>query len=90
MADEPLDRVIELLGEVADRARRTETRVTKIANHLEVDAGGEKPRFHSAGNFIKVPSRKVSLEDILAAIPRGQETAISLYCGDDFLGSIAL
>lgn len=80
----------QLLEELTDRARRTETRVTKIANHMEIDAGGEKPRYDSVGNLIRVPTRKVSLDDILAAVPHGSQVGISLYCGDDFLGTIAI
>jgi hypothetical protein len=38
----------KLLEEIADRARRTETRVTKVANHLGIDAGGEKPTWDNA------------------------------------------
>src|SRR6184192_2133157 len=48
----------ELLKESVQRARRTETRVTMIVEHLGLNAGGEKPRFHAAGNLIQVPSRK--------------------------------
>ena len=80
----------ELIEEMADRARRTETRVTKIANHIGVDAGGAKPRYEAAGNLIRVTSPKTALDEIIAAVPHGSQVGISLYCGNDFLGTIAL
>lgn len=77
----------ELLLEIADRARRTETRVTKVANHLGVDAGGEKPKLR--GNVLQVPSLRVSLEDIVTAI--GDHTGpVSVHCGDDYLATVGL
>lgn len=77
----------ELLQEIADRARRTETRVTKVANHLGVEAGGEKPVCQ--GGRLYIPSRRVSLEDIIAAIPRNPEGSVSVYCGDDYIVTVA-
>jgi hypothetical protein len=77
----------ELLTELADRARRTETRVTKIANHLGVDAGGEKPRLR--GNVLHVPSLKTSLEDIVAAIG-SHSGPVSVHCGDDYLATVGV
>lgn len=76
---------IELLREIADRARRTETRVTKIANHFNVEAGGDKPVFHAQTGEIDVPSRRVSLEDVLNAVPHGHTGRVDVCCGRDFL-----
>lgn len=78
---------IALLREIADRARRTETRVTKIANHIGVDAGGEKPKLR--GNTLYVPSLKTSLEDIVTAIG-GYTGTVSVYCGDDYLATVGI
>lgn len=82
--DEKTDR--QLLEEIADRARRTETRVTKVANHIGVDAGGEKPRI--VGVELRIPTIKTSLEDILEAI-RGSSQPVTIRCGDDYLGCIS-
>jgi hypothetical protein len=76
----------DLLQELADRARRTETRVTKIANALNVDAGGEKPRW--AGDVIQVPTRKTSLDDVLPLLT-GLSKPTSVYCGDDYIMTVA-
>jgi hypothetical protein len=75
----------KLLNEIADRARRTETRVTKVANHLGIDAGGEKPSI--CGSELRVPTIKTSLEDIIAAIGNF-DGPITIRCGDDYLGTI--
>lgn len=64
MADEANTK---LLNEILDRARRTETRVTKVANHLGVDAGGEKPRW--TFGQVDVPSKQCSLAQCLEMIP---------------------
>jgi hypothetical protein len=78
----------KLLEEIADRARRTETRVTKVANHLGIDAGGDKPTWDNARGRVNVPTRKVSLDDMLGAVPlaaRQVLTDIKVYCGEDYL-----
>jgi hypothetical protein len=77
----------KLLNEIADRARRTETRVTKIANHMGIDAGGEKPKL--SGNTLYVPTVKTSLEDIVVAIG-SYSGPISVYCGEDYMVTIAV
>jgi hypothetical protein len=71
-----------LIGEIADRARRIETRVTKVANHLGIDAGGEKP--YLMDGVMYVPSMKVSLQDIVEAMG-ATDVPIPLYCGADFV-----
>jgi hypothetical protein len=75
----------KLIGEIADRARRIETRVTKVANHLGIDAGGEKPQLR--GNMLFIPSLKVSLQDIIDVIGNTSE-AIAIHCGDDYLVTV--
>lgn len=81
----------ELLEELADRARRTETRVTKVANHLGVDAGGDKPEFNADVGVLQVPSRKTSLDDVLGELKHYDvRQSIRVYCGDDYLFAVAL
>jgi hypothetical protein len=75
----------KLLNEIADRARRTETRVTKIANHMGIDAGGEKPSFNPVTHTLTVPSRRTSLEDIIAAVPTMHQNMVRVVCGDDYM-----
>jgi hypothetical protein len=77
-----------LLQELVDRARRTETRVTRISTHLGVDAGGEKPQLD--GSFLLVPNIKVSLEDILDALRGFNGPEVSLMCDGMELGTLVL
>jgi hypothetical protein len=72
----------QLLEELAQRARRTETRTTKIANHLGIDAGGEKP--YVSDGVMYVPSLKVSLQEVVDAIGN-IDVPIPVYCGGDFI-----
>jgi hypothetical protein len=74
----------ELLEEVVQRARRTETRVTKIANHVGVEAGETKPMFNEFGE-LHITHRKTSLDELLAALPAGHKGRVDIYCGDDFI-----
>jgi hypothetical protein len=79
----------ELLQEIADRARRTETRVTKVANALGIDAGGEKPKLR--GNALYIPSLKTSLEDIIAALgDHPSYGPVEVYCGEDYLAKVSV
>lgn len=85
--------LLVLVREIADRARRTETRVTKVANHLGVDAGGDKP--YIRGNTLYVPSLKTSLEDIVATIKgtnefklEGEVRPFSVQCGEDYIATV--
>lgn len=81
----------ELLQEIADRARRTETRLTKLALHMGVDAGGEKPQLTKGGTRLQVPTRKVSLDDMMAAVPafRRNDHGIDVYYGDDYVCTLS-
>jgi hypothetical protein len=72
----------QLMEETAQRARRIETRVTMIANHLGIDAGAERPVLR--GNTLYVNSLKTSLEDIVTAIG-SYSGQVSVYCGEDYV-----
>lgn len=76
----------ELLEEIAQRSRRTETRVTVVANHIGADVG-TKPELR--GSRLCVPSPKITLADIVAALD-GHTGLFSVYCGDDYLAQVAL
>jgi hypothetical protein len=77
----------QLLEESLQRARRIETRVTMIANHLGVDAGGEKPTYDPVRRVVQVKTPKVSLEDVLAAI-EDDVVMVQVFCGDQFVASV--
>ena len=53
--------------EVRDRAKRIETKLTRLCAALNVDPGGNKPQF-SLGALV-VPSLEVSLRELLEIIP---------------------
>ena len=76
----------EMIDEIAGRARRMETKITKIANHLGVDAGGARPVWVSPGR-IEIPSRDCSLSAILAAVPSSWTRAIAIYIKDEYVMS---
>lgn len=77
----------QLIEETAQRARRIETRVTQIANHIGVDHGGSKPELR--GNTLYVPSLKTSLEDIITAIG-GHTGPVSVCCGNDYAATVGV
>jgi hypothetical protein len=78
----------KLLREVADRCRRTETRVTMVANHIGVEAGGSKPVFDAQNHRMVVASRKTSIDDVLDAIPRDHRGDVYVCVGDDYLMTV--
>ena len=53
--------------EVLDRLRRIETRLSRYLADNGFDLQGEKPQLDPELKVLTVPSRKVSLEDCLAA-----------------------
>ena len=77
----------ELLKESVQRARRTETRVTMIVEHLGLNSGGEKPVYDPVHRRVQVKTPKVSLEDVLAAI-KEDCVMVQVFCGDQFLASV--
>lgn len=78
----------ELMEEAVTRARRIETRVTLIANHLGVDAGEQtKPSYDATGNRLLIASRKTSLDDILTATPHGSR-GVTIMCRGVPLGTL--
>ena len=80
------DETRELIDEIAGRSRRMETKVTKIANHLGVDAGGARPVWVSPGR-IEIPSRDCSLQQCLAAVPHPWTEDVTIWIKDDYVMS---
>lgn len=76
-----------LLKESVQRARRTETRVTMIADHLGLDTGGNKPVYDPVRRVVQVRTPKVSLQDILEAI-EDDVAMVQVFCGNEHLASI--
>ena len=74
----------ELIDEVAGRSRRLETKVTKIANHLGVEAGGARPVWVSPGR-IEIPSRDCSIQQCLAVVPGSWIEDVRVYIKNDFV-----
>lgn len=80
----------ELIEEMAARARRLETKTTKIANHLGVDVNQERPLFDRVTRSLQVPSPKVTLEDVLSSVDFGEcDGLIGVYCGSERLMTIS-
>lgn len=78
------------IREIRDRVRRTETRVTKVANHLGVDAGNEKPVLKVKLRELHITSRKCTLDELLAAVPAAERSGegIDVYCGNDYIATV--
>lgn len=73
--------------EILDRARRIETRVTRIAKAMGVDPGETQPSFDPEYRTLSVPSRHISLQDCLKSIPA--RTNVSVVIGGDLVGYIS-
>ena len=62
---------MKVLGQILDRAVRTETRITKLMENVGINTGATKPRWieddHTDG--VVASSVGVSIEDIVMALP---------------------
>lgn len=75
--------------EILDRARRTETRVTRIANHLGLESGAERARFDNGQ--IVVGSRKIALDDLMALVPPEMKGEIvDICCNGEVLATLTV
>jgi hypothetical protein len=74
--------------ETLERVRRIETRLTKLLTHFGLNPGAERASFE-APDIVRVPSRKVSIEAILDALPPnyGQEE-FDVFIGQDYVCTI--
>lgn len=74
--------------ETLERVRRIETRLTKLLNHFGLNPGAEKA-YYEQPDIVRVPSRKVSIESILDALPPnfGREE-FDVYIGTDYVCTV--
>jgi hypothetical protein len=77
----------KLVKETRDRSVRIETRVTKLLKIMECETKTQAARFNSRGQFVLVPSRDISLTDILAAVPEEQKE-FDVVVGTDLVCTI--
>lgn len=77
----------QLLEEIAGRARRTETKATIIADHLGLDATGQKPVYDKVKRVVWVKTAKISLEEIMEAV-ENEVVMVQVFCGEKFLASV--
>ena len=80
--------------EVLHRARRIETRVTRIAEALGIPTQADKPKFliserngKPQGRMI-LASRFASLKEILDNVPETWEGPFGVFVGDDLIATI--
>ena len=77
------------MQEILDRVRRTETRVTKVANHFGVESGVQRPTFR--GGKVQVTSRKVSLDELMTIVPPDYKgTVVDVMCNGDLLATLTV
>lgn len=77
-----------LIKETRDRAVRIETRVTKLLKLMEVDTNTQSARYNGRGGFVLVPSRDVSIKEVLAAMPEGVDEA-EVVVGTDHVCTVS-
>lgn len=81
-----------MLQELVDRARRTETRVTQIANEMGIDPGTKRTaEIDLERKTISITNIKVSLSDILALMPADtRDGEYEIYCDGKYIVALAL
>ncbi len=62
----------DLIEETLERARRVETRITKLCQFLGFDTNTKKPHWSAEQGTVIVPTDACSLRDILAASPEDE------------------
>ena len=75
--DNPLGRVPherDRIGEIQDRLRRIETRLTKYMQERGFETQAQVPIYGGSNDRISIPSLDVRLKDVLAAIPDGEDS----------------
>ena len=60
------------IGEIQDRLRRIETRLTKYMQERGFDTQVQVPIYDGPNDRITIPSLDARLKDVLAAIPEGE------------------
>lgn len=82
----------ELLEELAGRARRTETKVSVISDHFDIELEGTKPIFDLSNKTIWVKTPKVTLEAVMDTISEVNEhhLAVAVRCGERHLMTVMI
>ena len=62
------------IGEIQDRLRRIETRLTKYMQERGFETQAQVPIYGGSNDRITIPSLDVRLKDVLAAIPDGEDS----------------
>jgi hypothetical protein len=76
---------IDAPRETLERVRRIETRLTKLLTHFGLNPGAEKALYDEP-DVVRVPSRKVSLESIIDALPPNFGKAeFDVFIGNDYV-----
>ena len=75
MASDPEDHD---LGEVLDRVRRIETKLTKFIESQGVDSGARHPIWLSTNGSIHMQSLETSVKELLALIPPNWPRAVQV------------
>lgn len=60
-----------VINEILDRSRRIESRLTAFINKAGFTTSNKKPEWDGRDLSVTIPSREVSLDEVLAAIPDG-------------------
>lgn len=76
-----------LIKETRDRSVRIETRVTKLLKMMECETKTQAARYNMRGQFVLVPSRDISLAEVMAAVPEGQ-SEFDVVVGTDHVCTI--
>lgn len=59
----------KLIKETRDRSVRIETRITKLLKMMECETKTQSARYNARGQFVLVPSRDISIADVIAVVP---------------------
>jgi hypothetical protein len=81
------------MSEVRDRARRTETRLTRYLETRGFDPKVTRPRFDQGTNTVHLPSPECSLREVIDAVPpllRSKVMAVNLMVGSDLIGTLTI
>lgn len=81
------------MAEVRDRARRTETRLTRFIQSQGIDPGVTRPRYDPHTSTVHMPSPDCAVKDVIAAIPpllRTKVLTVNLMVGTDLIGTMTV
>ena len=78
------------IGEIQDRLRRIETRLTKYMQERGFETQVQKPEWNDEENYIEIPSMDVRLKDVLEEIPTWMEGDVAVWHKDTAVAFIAV